>query len=231
MLAGCGRALIPVYAGSLAVTLTHRARNGNHPDGEGFVFAGFSAPNSTPVPDEFFDLLAPNLTESELRVLLYIMRRTFGFKKHADDISLKQIVEGIIGHDGEAIDHGAGVSKPSAVKAVKGLVAQGIITAQRNRSQARGDEPTTYALRFRQVPRVNGVDTGEVNPVYTPVLTALTHKKQSYKKQISIIRISKGLTTKQKRATRDERSGQAQPPRWNRTRTPRCRQAQLRCCR
>ena len=45
-----------------------------------FRYEGFSEPNYTPVPDDLFDLIAPNLTESELRVLLYIIRRTFGFK-------------------------------------------------------------------------------------------------------------------------------------------------------
>jgi hypothetical protein len=29
----------------------------------------------------FFDVVAPELTEAELRVALYIIRRTFGFKK------------------------------------------------------------------------------------------------------------------------------------------------------
>jgi hypothetical protein len=55
-------------------------------------FEGFGAPNTTPVPDVVFDVLAPDLGEAELRVLLYIIRRTFGFKKAADTISLGQMV-------------------------------------------------------------------------------------------------------------------------------------------
>ena len=75
---------------------------------EPFRFSGFSSPTYTQVPDEFFDVLAPQLTENELRVLIYIIRRTFGFKKSQDDISLNQLVRvhgrcagyasGIVGH-------------------------------------------------------------------------------------------------------------------------------------
>ena len=71
-------------------------------------FEGFSSPNYTQVPDEVFDVLAPDLSEAELRVLLYIVRRTFGFKKAADDISLKQLVDGIRTKDGVPLDRGAG---------------------------------------------------------------------------------------------------------------------------
>src|SRR5438093_644262 len=95
-------------------------------------FAGFAPSNMTPVPDEFFDLLAPQLGEAEIRVLLYIFRRTFGFKKTSDDISLRQLVEGIRKRDGARLDHGAGVAKSAAVRAIKGLEARGIIVTQRN---------------------------------------------------------------------------------------------------
>ena len=65
-----------------------------------FVLGGFDSPNTTQVPDAFFDVVAPQLTEAELRVALYIIRRTFGFKKDSDTISLRQMVEGIVTKDG-----------------------------------------------------------------------------------------------------------------------------------
>ena len=65
-----------------------------------FHYEGFSTPNGTIVPDDVFDLLMPELTESELRVLLYILRRTYGFKKNSDSISLSQMVQGIRTKDG-----------------------------------------------------------------------------------------------------------------------------------
>ena len=113
-------------------------------------FQGFSNPTTTPVPDVVFDTLMFFLTDPELRVLLYVIRRTFGFKKTADNISLKQLVEGIKTKDGKVLDLGTGVTKPTVTKAVKGLVEKGVIIAERNRSKERGDEPTTYRLRFRE---------------------------------------------------------------------------------
>jgi hypothetical protein len=117
-----------------------------------FRYQGFSRPNYTQVPDDVFDVLLPELTESELKVLLYIIRRTFGFKKDEDTISLKQMVEGIRTRDGRQLDRGAGVSKTSAVRGVNGLVEKGIILAVRNRSTEKGDEPTTYTLHFADAP-------------------------------------------------------------------------------
>jgi Bacteriophage replication protein O len=120
-----------------------------------FYYKGFSNPNGTIVPDEVFDVLLPELTDAELRVLLYIIRRTFGFKRNSDDISLRQMVEGITTKDGRVLDRGAGLSKAGAAKALKGLVAKGIIVAKRNSSPERGNEPTTYALRFENEPSLS----------------------------------------------------------------------------
>ncbi len=60
-----------------------------------FRFDGFSTPQYTQVPDQLFDELLSLLTGAELKVLLYICRRTFGFKKESDNISLNQMLNGI----------------------------------------------------------------------------------------------------------------------------------------
>src|SRR6266508_6509512 len=115
-----------------------------------FQFDGFSTPNGTIVPDEVFDILAPELSEAELRVLLYIIRRTFGFKKNADDISMKQMTDGIQKRNGIVLDRGTGMSKSANWRGIKGLLEKGIIVSQRNSSFEKGDMPTTYSLRFKQ---------------------------------------------------------------------------------
>src|SRR6476661_466484 len=112
-------------------------------------FPGFGRPNYTQVPDELFDLLMPCLSECELRVLLYIIRRTFGFKRDSDFISLSQLVDGIVTRDGQRLDFGAGVARSSAVRALKGLVEKGVIVATKRSSVQRGNETTSYALRFK----------------------------------------------------------------------------------
>jgi len=115
---------------------------------DSYRFRGFSKPTYTQVPDELFDELMPRLSESELKVLLYVVRRTFGFKKDSDNISLKQMVEGIRTRDGRQLDSGTGLSRPGVTKGVKGLVQKDVLIAIRNSSKDRGDEPTTYSLRF-----------------------------------------------------------------------------------
>src|SRR5262245_18045437 len=111
-------------------------------------FSGFRSPNYTPVPDELFDELLAQLTGAELKVLLYVMRRTFGFKKTSDNISLSQITEGIVTRDGRRLDHGTVLAKSTAAIAVNGLVQKNVIIKVRNREPGRGDIPTTYALNI-----------------------------------------------------------------------------------
>jgi hypothetical protein len=113
-----------------------------------YRFRGFRRPNYTSVPDELFDELAPNLTEAELRCLLYIVRRTFGFKKDADAISVNQMAGGIVTHEGRVLDHGTGLSRSAVWRGVKGLVEKGVIVAQARQSAERGNEPTVYTLVY-----------------------------------------------------------------------------------
>ena len=144
------------------MTLTPSAQKSNPSSNEAFRFAGFGIPNGTYVPDEVFDLLMPRLSDIELRVLLYIIRRTFGFKKGADDISLKQMVEGITTRDGRVLDGGCGLSRPSVTKAVRSLAKKNIVKATANYSPKRGNEATTYTLVFadESCPQPGGDDGG-----------------------------------------------------------------------
>src|SRR4051812_45250735 len=168
---------------------------------EKFYYQGFSTPNGTIVPDDVFDVLAPRLSEAELRVLLYIVRRTFGFKKESDDISLKQLVEGIRTRDGRTLDLGSGLSKSAAARGVKGLVDKGVITTTRNRSAEKGDEPTTYALRWRGDPvfskETRGVPPREhggvlqENTQETVVQETVVHINSTSKERSPAHRISK----------------------------------------
>ena len=113
-----------------------------------FRINGFYAPNTTPVPDEIFDKLLAVLSGAELKVLLYICRRTFGFKKESDSISLSQMVNGIKKKNGEVLDNGTGLGKASVLRALKSLEEMGAIFRNQNRSIAKGNEPTTYSLNI-----------------------------------------------------------------------------------
>ena len=111
-------------------------------------FKGFISPRYTQVPDELFDELMAHLSGAELKVLLYIIRRTFGFKKDNDNISLSQICKGITMRSGEVLDKGTGLSKQSVVTALKGLIEKKAIIAIQNSSKEKGHEPTTYSLNL-----------------------------------------------------------------------------------
>jgi hypothetical protein len=138
-------------------------------------FPGFDTPHYTQVPNTLFDVLlaAGTLTEAELRVLLYICRRTFGFGKDADAISLSQMT------DGRRLDHGAGCRRDAAVRATKGLERKGIITITRLSDPRSGPATNVYALRWRVSRQSDGV-TGVVtpsdqgSPAGTPTLDSLS---------------------------------------------------------
>jgi hypothetical protein len=115
-------------------------------------FQGFQFPTTTPVPDEVFDVLMPQLSGAELKVLLYICRRTFGFKKESDSISLHQIAQGIKTRDGRVLDRGTGLCKRHVQRALKVLEKKNIIQVTRKVDETGLNEVNTYSL--------NMLDTG-----------------------------------------------------------------------
>jgi len=112
------------------------------------TFAGLRAPQATHVPDELFDWVMAYLTGAELKVVLYIVRRTFGFKKDADAISLNQLCHGIVRRDGRRLDLGTGLKRPTVLEALRSLRAKNLITAVQILDSATGSRPTVYALKL-----------------------------------------------------------------------------------
>src|SRR5687768_1809498 len=112
------------------------------------TYQGYSSPNYTPVPDELFDEQLPDLSGSELKVLLYIIRRTFGFKKDSDNISLNQLLHGITTKEGVVLDRGTGLTKKTLLESIKSLVEKNLLLTERRRSKEKGDEPTSYRLNI-----------------------------------------------------------------------------------
>ncbi len=108
-----------------------------------FSFRGFDSPVFTQTPDQFFDELAPRLSEAELRVLIYIIRRTFGFRKNADAISISQLTTGIPG-----LDSGTGMARTSVLRGCKGLVEKGVVTVAKVKAENGEYEANVYSLRF-----------------------------------------------------------------------------------
>ncbi len=117
-----------------------------------FHFEGFNSPQFTQLPNAVVDVLLPHLTDPELRVLLYIVRRTFGFQRDNDTISLRQMTDGLTTRDGRRLDSGTGLKRSAVAKALQGLQQKGIILSRRNSDPEHGSLPTTYGLRFIDTP-------------------------------------------------------------------------------
>lgn len=81
----------------------------------GDPFQGYNPIRYTPCPDEFFDRQLADMDDDELRVTLYSFRRTFGFKKTDDAISISQYLHGIVTRDGRRLDSGCGLKTPRQV--------------------------------------------------------------------------------------------------------------------
>ncbi len=102
---------------------------------------------TTATPDWLFDEVAPDLDKAPLKVLLYIVRRTCGFRKSADAISLSQFQHGIVTRDGRQLDKGAGVkNRTTLLRALADLEARGLIGHQDALHADGGRATTVYYL-------------------------------------------------------------------------------------
>ena len=127
--------------------------------------AGFTKPTTTQTPDALFDFWLTRLTGPEIRVLLYAIRRIYGFGKESDDISLHQFLHGIRTRDGEVLDEGAGIKKTALLTALKKLTAKELLIKIPHTDPRHGDQPSTF--------RLNIVDerTSRANSGFRPINT------------------------------------------------------------
>lgn len=114
-------------------------------------------PNSTQVPDVILDHWMAELSGAEFKVLLYIARRTYGFGKDNDTISLSQIAGGLKRRDGTVLDRGTGASRSSVARSLKVLEERGLIVRTTNRSESgREFEENTYRINLDWEPPGDG---------------------------------------------------------------------------
>ena len=161
-------------------------------------------PTTTPIPDEIFDELMADLTGAELKVLLYICRRTFGFKKESDSISLNQISSGIVTRDGRVLDNGTGLSKRHVQRALKVLEEKNIVRVTRKLDESGANEINVYSLNF--IDRLGtkspyGRDILNIG-VETPVSTTTNRTQQTVNNNVKRQREKK--KNKQRAMSEDE---------------------------
>ncbi len=118
------------------------------------TFPGYGRPGYTTIPDFFLDQQMQDLGEAELKVMLYIFRRTYGWKKEQDAISYSQFLQGIITRDGRQLDRGAGISRSSLWRALKSVSSKGYIFVHNETAGRTGQtqETTIYELNIDGIP-------------------------------------------------------------------------------
>jgi hypothetical protein len=136
-------------------------------------FGGFQAPFYTMVPNELLDNIMVDLTGAELRVVLYVCRRTFGFGKTEDGIALMQLMHGLVSKDGRRLDRGCGIkSKTTLLQTLRSLVEQRILVAVKRVNEVHGgSETTVYRLNLMKSKSEVGGGTKTVpppGPVFDP---------------------------------------------------------------
>lgn len=152
-------------------------------DAEGMHFGGGSERTGfCQVPNYFLDFQLITFTHAELKVILYINRRTTGFQKRFDAISYSQFVGGICSKDGHRLDYGTGLSRKSVQKALDSLVSKGAIFRHPRRAANGACLPTIYEMNLDGKPSyqpgpepesgiqpVAGVIAGTALPTLPPI--------------------------------------------------------------
>ena len=129
------------------------------------------------------------LPGSSLKVLLYIWRRTAGWGKAVDMMTIRQISDGIVTRNGKRLDHGTGLSRRAIVNAIQDLGNRGLIAVDR-----REGKPSRYSLKGEQKVHGRGAQKGTGTSV-----EKCTHTVQGESQ------LNSGLSSWQKRALEQTR--------------------------
>lgn len=128
-------------------------------------------PNSTQIPNILLDFVLPELPAGEMRCLLYICRRTYGFHKEYDRISFSQFIFGI-----SEKDKGCGVSRPVVAESLRNLEKAGAISIQKSKLG------NTYKINL-------GMDPGEVVRKVNRLRKLTESSKESKPKQVRLLNL------------------------------------------
>ena len=115
-------------------------------------------------PLELIEYL-PYLSEKEVKVFLYIVRHTWGYHDDEKKITLDEFKLGRKKRNGERIDKGCGLSKPSIIGGLALLEKKGFINCRSSGDKAR--EKKFYSLRLKILtPETENIEQG--SKIFTP---------------------------------------------------------------
>ena len=99
---------------------------------DSIAFPGFKPPteNWSKLPHEFVDALAMVETVGELKVIIYILRHTWGFQEQQKKITMDEFEHGRKRRDGTRMDTGTGLTNPTVRDGLKRAEAHGFIEVE-----------------------------------------------------------------------------------------------------
>ena len=154
--------------------------------------ARIPAPNYTQIPNAIFELMADKdagLTEKELKVLLAIARKTFGWHKKRDKISLSQL------------EQMTSISRSTVVAGIKACINRGIVRQTEDPSDKRGG--VFYELVVDELNQSNELTSTKFELVRNSNQSEI-HTKTSTKFEPELVRNS---NTQKKEKEKKEREG------------------------
>lgn len=110
-------------------------------------FQGFESPkeNWSKLPHEFIAIMPEIETLGEMKVLIYTVRHTWGYRDDFKKITLDEYQYGRKRKDGTRIDNGTGLSKPTIKDGIKRAISHGFLHKWSDTSDA-GRQKNYYSL-------------------------------------------------------------------------------------
>jgi DNA-binding MarR family transcriptional regulator len=96
------------------------------------TFPGFTGPeqNWSKLPHEFIDALPLVETIGEMKIILYVLRHTWGYHDEEKRITLDEFQNGRKRRDGSRIDNGTGLSKPTVIDGIERAIKHGFLQVE-----------------------------------------------------------------------------------------------------
>lgn len=89
-----------------------------------------------PLPSLIAEEWLTKLNLAEIRCIIYICRRTWGFRKEWDAISIDQFVRGVVSKDGKRLDNGVGFAETKVRSTLRELEKKRLIEVNHRSTKA-----------------------------------------------------------------------------------------------
>lgn len=128
------------------------------------TFPGFYDPeaNYSRMPHQLIGLL-PDLKEAELKIVLYLIRHTWGYHDAEKPITIDEFCNGRRRSDGSRIDGGTGLSENGVRKGLEGAIKKGIVVNSRTDDSDKARIKKYYSLATAESSTPHNVNPGVQN--------------------------------------------------------------------